>query len=180
MSEETERTVFAAPWGTLLKTTSTVLVVVLLGAAIGGLIFLPAATPPICRWVIGVTSPLILLGSLPFVVRGYTIQPGGLVVRRLFWNTRISWMGLKSAELNPEAMKRSVRLFGNGGGFVFAGWFRNRELGLYRAFVNDLKRAVVLRFPGRTVVVSPDNPAEFVAAVNSHLRSALPLPGGSE
>ena len=46
------------------------------------------------------------------------------------------------------------------------GCFWNRKLGRYRAYVTDPKRAVVLRFDDRVVVVSPDCPAEFVAAVS--------------
>jgi hypothetical protein len=70
--------------------------------------------------------------------------------------------GLKSAEVMPRAMSGSLRICGNGGAFSFTGWFRNKPLGYYRAFVTDLNRTVVLRFEKRTVVVSPAEPEEFV------------------
>jgi hypothetical protein len=64
-------------------------------------------------------------------------------------------------------MKRSLRVAGNGGVFAWVGWFRNKRLGTYRAFVTDARRCVVLRLPKRPVVVSPDRPEEFVRAVES-------------
>jgi hypothetical protein len=50
--------------------------------------------------------------------------------------------------------------------FSITGLFRNRALGNYRAFVTDLTQTVVLRFPKRTVVVSPQNPERFVADIS--------------
>jgi hypothetical protein len=65
-----------------------------------------------------------------------------------------------------KAMKGSLRTCGNGGVFSFTGWYWSQSLGFYRAFVMDLNRTVVLRFGRRTVVVSPDDPAGFVAELN--------------
>jgi hypothetical protein len=55
---------------------------------------------------------------------------------------------------------------GNGGFFAFTGYFRNKELGAYRAFMTDRRLAVVLRFPDRVIVVSPDRPEDFVSAIS--------------
>lgn len=59
-------------------------------------------------------------------------------------------------------MQCGLRLCGNGGLFSFSGWFRNRALGVYRAFVTDPHRTVVLRYPRRPIVLSPSSPEEFV------------------
>ena len=96
------------------------------------------------------------------MVRGYTITRDELLIRRLFWTTRLPLAGLKSAEIVPQAMSRSLRTCGNGGGFSFTGWYWSKTLGSYRAFVTDLNRTVVLRFEKRTVVVSPAEPEDFV------------------
>jgi hypothetical protein len=158
---------FAAPWGRLLWVTSTTLVCFLIGVSLTGWAFLPQRAPELSRWILLIVGPLILLGSMPFVVRGYEVIPGMVLVRRLFWTTRISLMGIKGVEANPQAMKRALRLLGNGGAFVFAGLFRSRDLGMFRAYVNDFRRSVVLRFPARTIVVSPDDPAAFVQAIKA-------------
>ena len=64
-------------------------------------------------------------------------------------------------------MARSLRTWGNGGMFSFTGHFVNHPLGRYRAFVTDPARTVVLALPEGVVVVSPDRPDEFIAAVTA-------------
>jgi len=76
--------------------------------------------------------------------------------------------GLQSATFTPDVMRRSLRLFGNGGMFSITGWYRNSALGTYRAFVTDLKNTVVLRFATqKTIVVSPENPEAFAAELSN-------------
>lgn len=112
------------------------------------------------------TLPSIVLGCLPFMIRSYAISEDAILIRRLWWNTCLKRDGLKSAEVVPKAMNRSLRTCGNGGGFSFTGWYWSRSLGAYRAFVTDLNRTVVLRFGKRTVVISPEKPEEFVSHLN--------------
>lgn len=68
-------------------------------------------------------------------------------------------------------MRWSVRTFGNGGLFSFSGWYYNTLLGAYRAFVTDPNQTVVLHLGGRSVVVSPAKPEEFVREIlaSTHL-----------
>src|SRR3954464_11996498 len=103
----------------------------------------------------------MVCGGALFTIRGYTVTPDALLVHRLFWTTRLPLAGLQSAQFEPNAMRWSIRTFGNGGLFSFTGWYRNKALGAYRAFVTDPHQTVVLHFPNRTVVVSPSVPAEF-------------------
>lgn len=106
-----------------------------------------------------------LLGSALFIVRGYEVGSGNLLIRRLLWSTDLSLTELQAAWSDPTAMAKSLRLFGNGGLFVFAGLFWNRNLGRYRAFATLPRNAVVLKFQRRTVVVTPENPGEFLEAL---------------
>ncbi len=93
---------------------------------------------------------------------------GDQAVNRVARRTEFGWAplgdGLTQA---PTAMAGSLRIAGNGGLFSFTGWFWSRRLGRYRAFVTDPARSVVLKFSDRTVVVSPDVPEEFVAALRA-------------
>ena len=114
----------------------------------------------------------IVLGALVFTIRGYTVTPEAILVHRLFWSTRLPLARLESAEVAPEVMRRSMRLWGIGGLFSFAGWFWNKALGIYRAYTTDLHRTVVLRFPGRPVVLSPAMPDQFVSEIRSQRRLA--------
>lgn len=112
--------------------------------------------------------PLAIVGGgILFTIRGYTVTSHALLVHRLFWTTRLPLSGLHSAQVNPRAMDRSFRTFGNGGLFSFTGWFRNRALGAYRAFVTDPPCSVVLHFSTRTIVVSPSMPKDFVHEIRT-------------
>lgn len=149
------KTEFKAPWGRLLKGMSGGVVALFIGIAIAG----------DASGTLMLLFPLVLALALPFMVCGYAISGGVLVIKRLGWETKFSLEGLQSLELDPHAMKGSIRLCGNGGLFSFTGLYRNKKLGNYRAFVNDWNKVVVLRLPDRTIVVSPDDPVAFVEAV---------------
>jgi len=109
---------------------------------------------------------IVILGALPFIIRGYIVTPDAILVRQLFWVKRLPLKDLLSANFELDAMRGSIRTFGNGGMFSFTGLFRNKSLGGYRAFVTDQHRTVVLRYSDRTIVISPEKPEEFVRSVN--------------
>ena len=96
-----------------------------------------------------------------FAIRGYTITADAILIRRLFWATRLPLAGLKSARFEIAATRWGIRA-GNGGFFSCTGFRYNRSLGFHRVFVTDGARTVVLRYPRRIVVVSPADPEAFV------------------
>jgi hypothetical protein len=122
-----------------------------------------------------VLSEVIPLGALAvcalFIVRGYVLTPDSILVKRLFWKTRLPLDGLESAKHSPNSVGGSIRTCGNGGLYSFTGWYWNQELGRYRAFVTDHARIVVLRYPDKTIVLSPGDPEEFVQAVTERGKS---------
>ena len=155
---------FGAPWGRALKVITALSAALLL--AIPCLALLIESSNTFALALVAIIPPLILLPSVFFMIRGYAIENRTLLIRRLGWNTRVSLADLRDAKYQRDAMKGSIRLFGNGGLFSFTGLYRNRELGLYRAFVTDLNRSVVLTFATRKpIVISPDNPDLFVTAI---------------
>lgn len=114
---------------------------------------------------------LLLMGLLS--VRGYTVQPGRLVVHRPGWSTRIDLAGLVEARPAPDALRGAWSLASTRGMFGTVGWVRCRGLGTCRAYVTDPARAVVLRFHGRApVIVSPRAPGELAAALQGEARPA--------
>lgn len=154
---------FKAPWGKTLRWMSAFSVVLLLGIFITIWV---VDKSPASRFAL-LLLPALLIGTALFVIREYTIEPRELLIRRLLWTTRLPLVGLKSAAFQPKVMRGSLRLFGNGGMFSFTGWYRNRALGLYRAFVTDLNQTVILRFEKKTVVISPENPERFAAEIGA-------------
>jgi hypothetical protein len=108
---------------------------------------------------------LLVFGAALFTIRGYEISSDALLVKRLFWSTRIPLSTLKAACFEPRAMKGSLRTFGNGGFFSFSGWYWSKRLGAYRAFVTNPQNTVILEFEKRKIVVSPENPEQFVESL---------------
>jgi hypothetical protein len=150
---------YKAPWCVLLTVFSAVLTVFFLGLPFGLWFGLRSHGVPLWTdlW------PLVfVLGAALFTIRGYTVTDDAILVRRLFWATRLPRAGLQSVRFQPNAMRWSLRTFGNGGFFSISGFYWSKPLGAYRAFVTDPRRTVVMRYARRTVVVSPDAPEELV------------------
>jgi len=155
---------FAAPWSLSLRLMTLFGSAVLLGVAAVGLL-----TGPRDGWywpvfMVGMPFVILLVASF-FRITGYRVERGRVVVRRPGWTSAIDLTGLESVRHEPGAMARSLRIFGNGGLFCFAGRFRNRTLGSFRAYASDPAESTVLRFADRTVVVTPERPKRFVEAV---------------
>ena len=151
---------FNARWGRSLIIISSLATVTCLGVAAFG--WSKGHHDFLRFWL-----PLLLpIAALPFMVRGYRMVPGALKVRRLFWETNIPLVGLASAERDPEAMKGCLRIFGNGGVFSFTGWFWNRRYGFFRVIATNTQNMVALKIGGKTIIVSPDRPLDFIAVVS--------------
>jgi len=133
------------------------------------MVVMPVPPPPLS--FVSLVVPVALLATVLitalYTIRGYTVTPEAILVHRLLWATRLPRERLVSAVSEPGAMKGSLRLCGNGGMFSFSGWFWNKRLGRYRAYVTDLNRTVVLRWEGRMAVVSPGDPEGFVRELSS-------------
>lgn len=156
---------FKAPWAASVKIATGLSCAVLLGMTGWGLFGAPVFIP--VRDLPMVVFPLcILFGSMLFIIRGYELTKDAVYVKRLLWRTTVHLSGLTSVEFDPKAMKKSLRLFGNGGLFSICGWFSSRSLGKYRAYATDPAKSVVLRFINRVVVVTPHDPERFVADIH--------------
>lgn len=151
------RTHFGAPWSRFVKIT-TVLVI----AVVAALPFiLPTGRLPWLDYLLWG----VLVFCLFFSVSGYSVRNGQLLVHRLGWSTKFDLGRLSAFSANPHAMMGSIRLFGSAGLFCIIGYYRNGVLGHYRAYATDSKNAVVLEFGDAKIVVSPDDPPAFVAAL---------------
>jgi hypothetical protein len=157
---------FSAPWSGRLKAMSAPVTVICLFVAISGAMH-GGRGMPVKAFLFSEVAPFaVMAGAALFMVRGYAITPDAILVERLLWYTRLPRAGLESATFSPEAIRGSVRTWGNGGFLSFTGMFWNRELGNYRAFVTDHARIVVLRYAERKpIVISPGEPEEFVREV---------------
>jgi hypothetical protein len=153
---------YEAPWGKTLKVVSGLLVLLVVGFMVSVWLFPEISGGWRVPWLFPVIAALCPL----FMVLGYEVTEDAILIRRPFWKTRLPRAGLKSATFKPKAMSHALRTFGNGGAFSFTGWFWKKDLGAFSAYVTDPDRTVVLRFEKRTVVVSPGEPEDFVAALS--------------
>lgn len=164
ISKSYEPREFGAPWGWGNRLTTAIVLVV---AVVTPVLVAGAQQPRSRGWAwVGVFSIWVILGFCAlFAVRGYALRHGELWIRRPFWWTRIPLDGLRSARVDPDALRGAVRLWGMGGFLAIVGWFYSKRLGRFRAWVTDSSRCVVLEWDGRTVVISPADPAAFVRAL---------------
>lgn len=148
---------YEANWSKMLVGISSRLTVVCLGI---GLVTVQTGAG-VAVWF-GWLPVALTAGCALFAVRGYSVTPDAILIHRLFWVTELPRVGLESAESVPHAMRWSIRTFGNGGSFSFSGYYWDKALGSYRAYVTDPARTVVLRYRSkRTVLVSPVEPERF-------------------
>jgi hypothetical protein len=161
---------FAAPWSASLRLVTSAAAVVLVAVTFTGLLLVPPQFAVARMAAVGVPL-LVLLGALPFMVRGYVLTQSDVEVRRLGWRTALPLMGLVAVTGEPDALRGSVRLFGNGGLFAISGWFWNRRIGRFRAYATDPERAVLLRYrDGRRVLLTPHDVQHFIVRVRTQAR----------
>ncbi len=146
---------YKASWSPFLIIMSTLLTALCLGLA-----FAEFRREGASAWV-GWLLVALVIGCALFSIRGYTVAPEELLIHRLLWTTRVPLAGLQSARRESLPWWRGIRI-GNGGFFSFTGWRYNPGLGFYRVFATNSPDRVVLRYPNRTVVVSPSPPDDFV------------------
>jgi hypothetical protein len=156
---------FGAPWSRLLQGVSVGATMLLLGVVV--MVWVTVPSPAWTRWLILGSTLLILTGCLLFTVRAYRIEGRTLLVKRLFWWTRISLEGLREVMVDPEVMSRALRICGNGGLFSFSGWYWSKRSGRFRAYVTDHRRTVVLTLARGKIVLSPECPAAFVETLKA-------------
>ncbi len=162
---------FRAPWSRLLRLATVFSVAVLAVVFVAGF-FARGHMPWFGSFILMATPLVVLAGALPFMVRGYVLTEDAIFVKRLGWSTRLPLTNLKSVSGDVEALRRSIRIFGNGGLFSFTGEFWSRRLGRFRALATDPDRAIVLRYPKRTVVITPHDPQHFIMRARTLVKHA--------
>lgn len=164
---------FRAPWSRQLRvaTASSVLLLLLL-VLLGAMVAAGQQLSPLARGAMIVLPLVVIVAAAACTVRGYVLTEDAIVVKRLGWTTRLPLAGLESITGDAQAMNGSVRLAGNGGLFSFSGEFWNRKLRRYRALATDPSRAVVLRYPRRTIVITPHDPQHFIVRARTALKFA--------
>jgi hypothetical protein len=152
-----------APWPGWLKAISLVSSLILIGVAYGVAKLMPRAVGVASAWL----TLAVLLGSALSVVRSYEVDRNRLSIQRLLWSTVVDIRGLTRVWHDPNGLRGSIRVFGNGGLFSLTGIYWSRALGRYRMFATDPKKFVGMVLPSRKIVVTPADPDAFVQEIRT-------------
>ena len=107
-----------------------------------------------------------LVGSWGLAPSGYTVDGQTLTVKRPLGDEVIQRAEITGARMFEEADSEGMsRTGGNGGLFGYYGKFKSDKLGEHRWYVTDTARRVVVETREGAVVVSPEDPEKFIAAV---------------
>ncbi len=115
-------------------------------------------------WVVPALAIVSLYGWSP---KAYRLSPTGvLTVRRRLFGGRM--FRVESAQATSALFGLGgLRLTGSGGVFGWYGLFWRKGTGRYRAYVTDRSKLVACEGPDGLVVVSPEDPRAFLAAVST-------------
>jgi hypothetical protein len=114
---------------------------------------------------VGVIPAAFALTFFAGRIRRYRLVGGELRIEFLFRTLRFPLPGLSGVAADREAMRHAWKVYGNEGLGSISGRFRSKRLGRFRAYLTDAEHAVVLRWPDRCLVVSPQQHAFFAEAV---------------
>ena len=159
---------FAASYDRTTKILTAVVCLALLGAAVA-----------IQNLIATVVSLLVIVLGYAYSPRGYTLEDGGITIRRWIGSVRIPLEGVREVRAGDSSDFRGcVRLWGSGGLFGYYGLFRTSKLGHSTWYMTDRSRAIVLVTTSKTVLVSPDDVQGFLKVVRqqTHLGDSAALP----
>lgn len=112
---------------------------------------------------------LIYLITYSFKPNYYLLSPERLIIVRLFKDVNLERNKIKSVELlDKDKLSWSIRTFGVGGLFGYFGKFANAKLGSMTWYATRKDRAVLVQTTsGEKIILTPNNPAQFVADFNA-------------
>ncbi len=159
---------FAAPWDRRLQiATATVCLLPLCLAVV---------MPPTPAWMWAIKAAMLLavLSTWTWAPQGYRVEPNCVVVRRPVGELRIPLATTCHARLvAADELRGTIRIWGVGGLFGYFGRFLNGTES-QRWYVTDLSRCVRLECAGKVIILSPSDPAAFLAALRNTLTSSAP------
>ena len=113
--------------------------------------------------------PALVIAVRAFAPTGYEVDHDGVRICRSRWRDVFIPIG-EIAGVRPIELHRVIRVMGVGGMFGSWGRFTSRQLPSFRGYVTRRSHLVCLDLSdGDHVVVSPDDPDRFIAAVKREL-----------
>ena len=165
--------IFSASWDKGMWILNSILIM-LLGSItvtllIAGLYAMRENTP--CGIIVMSASllpVLILIICAGFAPRKYKITGDSILVCRVFAkDIKIPKVEVYSVEQvsYKYAFKKSIRIFGSGGGFGIYGDFTSPSLKYFKAYMTRRDKLVLITTTDKPFVLTPDDPEGFIADV---------------
>jgi transcriptional regulator with XRE-family HTH domain len=110
---------------------------------------------------------LVLINTFLYPA-SFSFKGGNLVVQHVIFATRYDLVKLTGYEIAPNAMMSALPL--TFPVIVASAWYRSPVIGVFRAYITDTKNCVVLEFGRKKIVVTPENPQEFIDALREQSR----------
>lgn len=117
----------------------------------------------------GVLVIIILVGALfaPFLTypQYIIVTDEGIGIHTLARTRLIPYSNIETIErLDKSCIQGgTIRLFGIGGMLGNIGWFRNSQLGTFRAYITDTEKAFLIRLKqGKPIAISVSEPDDFM------------------
>jgi hypothetical protein len=118
-------------------------------------------------WV-GVLDLCITVLTYAHSPQSYVVSGASILIRRLAGTVRIPLDSVRELRAAiPEDFRGCIRLWASGGFFGYYGLFRTARLGRCTWYVTNRRNSVILFTNQRTVVLSPNDVAGFLASVRS-------------
>jgi hypothetical protein len=165
-----------APIGTRVRMMTLLSIVAVVAmATVVPVLMLEARHPP--PWPV-----FLMTGIAPAVVAAiwftahilrYRVVEAELQVELPFRTVRFPLEGLKDVTPDREAPRGARKIIGNDGLGAISGRFRSKRLGRFHIYATDAEHAVVLRWPDRCLVISPQHPSLFVETVRKRARLSI-------
>jgi transcriptional regulator with XRE-family HTH domain len=131
--------------------------------------FIPKRYPPIDNIpaIIAVVFALFCL-NFPWIITGYALKNGKLLVHHLGWAKKYDLAHITGISICPQASLGSgpVTVY-----FHFSDVFHSKQMGYFRNYVTDIDKAVLVEFGKKKIVVTPDDPNAFIAAVRENAKT---------
>lgn len=126
----------------------------------------------ITRWIVTVIAiAIVAAGALMCPVK-LRITSTGIVLFKLIGKKRFPYCDMKNIALCDLQTAPNIRIFGSGGFMGYTGWFYNKQIGRFYAFIGSMYRTILITMNnGNQYVVSCLNPDKLVEISRTNLRA---------
>ena len=120
----------------------------------------------IFAWLVALGPWIAWRMSSDVELRRLDVEDGILTIWMRWRRERLPLAGAAARRLTAEETEHLGRLASTGGVVAGTGGYESRLLGELDLYASDLANAILLELPERRLVVTPDDPDAFVAALS--------------